>query len=72
MPVLKAELPVGMLDRFSAEAASAVHAANVVSLLLQSPAAAPEVTSPEVTSPEVTLRGGGSDVTGSNVARRRK
>jgi len=50
MPVLKAELPVGMLDRFSAEAASAVHAANVVSLLLQSPAAAPEVTPPEVTS----------------------
>ena len=36
---LNAELPVGAVDRFSAEAASVVHAANVVSLLLQSPAA---------------------------------
>jgi len=39
---LNTELPVRVLRRFSAEAASAVHAANVLSLLLQSPA---EVTS---------------------------
>jgi len=39
---LNVELPARVLDRFSAEAASAVHAANVVSLLLQTPA---EVTS---------------------------
>lgn len=35
---LNRELPVRLLSRFSAEAASAVHAANVISLLLQSPA----------------------------------
>ena len=35
---LNRELPVRVLGRFSAEAASAVHAANVISLLLQSPA----------------------------------
>ena len=40
---LNLALPARVLDRFSAEAASAVHAANVVSLLLQSPAA--EMTS---------------------------
>jgi len=35
---LNVELPLRVLGRFSAEAASAVHAANVISLLLQSPA----------------------------------
>jgi len=37
---LNVELPVPVLGRFSAEAASAVHAANVMSLLLQSPGGA--------------------------------
>jgi len=41
---LDVELPARALRRFSAELASVVHAANVVALLLQSPAAA-EMTS---------------------------